>query len=131
MRLSQHSHRSLILLYGASALALAPFGILYATAVRHGWDRNGVLLPLLIVGLACAITTWSAIEHRLPPRQVIPRSADLSLESSIDSLASIKMADDLNRVGKKLKAIESRLKNLEGSRLKDIEKRLNEIMTLL
>lgn len=65
MRFSPLNYRSLAILYGLSAIVLLPFGIVYAYAVIHGWNRDHALIICLAVGVLTDLLLWSRLEPRL------------------------------------------------------------------
>lgn len=64
-RLPSLSHRSLFVLYGASALTLVPFGVMYALAVRHGWSHATSFFGWVAIGVCAALMVWAWIEKNM------------------------------------------------------------------
>jgi hypothetical protein len=67
-RLPSHSYRLLLVLYGASAVALVPFGLLYAYAVENGRTQPVVFWACLGIGILAALIVWANLESRLSHR---------------------------------------------------------------
>src|SRR5690349_4351448 len=66
MRLPPLNYRSLLILYGASTLALLPFAVAYAYAYNHGsWHQSTVLPVFFAAGVAAALLVWARLEPRL------------------------------------------------------------------
>jgi hypothetical protein len=59
------NHRSLLILYGASALILIPFGFLFAFAVQHGRDRTVSFVACLALGVVVALVVWTRLERKI------------------------------------------------------------------
>jgi hypothetical protein len=68
-----------MILYGASALTLVPFGVLYALAVQYGWDHTTLFVVCVALGVAIALMVWTWLEGRIVGR--VPRFSVANLEA--------------------------------------------------
>jgi hypothetical protein len=78
---SRLSHRSLFLLYGASALTLLVFGLIYAYAHRRGWNHSYAVF--LGGGVIAALLVWSRVESRLLVTTVVTMNYDSLITSAL------------------------------------------------
>ncbi len=65
MRSPSLNYRSLLILYGTSALVLLPFGAGYAYVCLHGWDKRTAFLVFVILGAIVALACWEWLEPGL------------------------------------------------------------------
>jgi hypothetical protein len=85
MRSPRLSYRALFSLYGASALTLLPFALMYAYASKHGADHGTALVLCLSIGVIMALVVWAWLEPKLVHQ---PLAVSMNYDALLSSAAS-------------------------------------------